>query len=82
MNNSFYKKLIEQPELLKESESTILAVRKRKYLVERIIGCIRGIKQGKYKDFEKSEVEVIVDNLMVRGLINIDKIEEIPINHN
>lgn len=81
MNNSFYKKLIEQPELLKECEGTILAVRKRKYLVERIIGCIRGIKQGKYKDFEKSEVEVIVDNLMVRGLINIDKIEEIPINH-
>lgn len=42
MNNSFYKKLIEQPELLKECEGTILAVRKRKYLVERIIGCIRG----------------------------------------
>lgn len=81
MNKEFYKRLVDNPELINEFGEAYYVATKRKYLVERVLGCIRGIKDGKYKDFEKSAAEIVVDNLILRDLINVEKIEQIPINH-
>lgn len=79
--NLYYGFLRKKSEEIKDYQEVFSALKIRPYLIDRALGGVRGIEDGKYKDTPQAVVETIVDILLVNDLIRIDNVESIPLTN-
>lgn len=75
---ALFKKYLNVEDREKAKEAILMA-ECRDYLVDRVLGSVRGMKDGKYKDCEQDLIENIVDGLLLSGVIKTEKVKKIPL---
>lgn len=53
----------------------------RPYLIDKLLGSVHGMRDGKYNQVGQDLVENVVDNLLSSGLINVENVVKIPLTN-
>jgi len=76
MNKTLYFSFLAKNNI-SEAREVVEAIEKRVYLIDRLLGSVRGMSDGKYKDTPEELIANVVDTLLSNGLINVSEVEPI-----
>lgn len=76
---SLYNKFKYNSDERLKAETALKLVKCRDYLVDRALGSVRGMKDGKYKDCPQELIENVIDCLILSDLINLNNVKPIPL---
>jgi hypothetical protein len=85
MNKTLYYKLLNsggQSHTIEDYREVIKVIDKRKFLLDRLTGTIRGSFDGEFKKIDVKLIKHIVDYLITNELVDLDRVEKCEITQN